>query len=150
METTFGLILLSIITIFNVIPFVLQLLSPPPIKPLSFENDITFLNYLIGIEIKDYEKYVITPSKAAGRALMSDTELKEYREGMSIRIYSRLSSNYKKVLYKYFTNESLIEYITNTVNNELTDRLLKYNFSFINKGTMNSDFTNVKQTDIEQ
>ena len=64
----------------------LSILGPKPQKPINFENDIIFLNFLIGIEINDYKKYVVSPAKSAGRALMTDEDLNEYRESIVIRI----------------------------------------------------------------
>jgi uncharacterized protein (DUF486 family) len=124
-------IIITLLFVVNLLPILLGA-SKPSVKPLTFENDILFLNYIISISVRDYEKYVITPAKAAGRSLMSDEDLNKYRENIVIEIYSEMSQNYVQNLMKYFSPEGLRFYISNTVNNELTSMILKHNSKFFN------------------
>lgn len=144
------IIILLLIFLIQFILFILSLLGPKPMKPLDFERDILFLNFLIGRKIEDYRKYVITPSKAAGRGLLTDKEIEEYTNSLPIQIISELSSNYIRTLYKYFSEDGLRFYICNTINNSLSDLVLKHNLSFLNSvNGKKNDVTNVSKNDIE-
>jgi len=124
----------------------------------GFENDILFLNNLIAIAIRDYERFIITPAKAAGKSLMTDDEVKKYREGIIVNIYSQMSEAYINSLLVYFSKDGLMYYISNTINNELMNLTLKHNMKFMsifeeNKNSSGKekkkDVTNVHKTDIE-
>ena len=142
------IVLMIIMLIVQLLPMLLSILAPKPPKSLNFQNDITFLNFLIGTKVKHYTEYIITPAKKAGLALMTDDDLRKYREGYIIEIYSDLSDNYKKTLLQYFSEDGLRFYITNTLNDEFTSIILKHNIKFFNKGKDEND-VNVSKTDIE-
>jgi hypothetical protein len=142
-------VILTLVLIVNILPIVLSMISPKPEKPLSLENDIMFLNSLISIAINDYEKYVIQPSKAAGRSIMTDEEVNKYIESIILNIWSQMSDNYVKILYRYYSPEGLRYYISNTIVNEINSKVLSYNLKFLNIiSDKKDDGVNVSRTDI--
>lgn len=127
-------ICLLILVIFNLIKFVLAFLSPKPIQPISFENDIIFLNFLISKKLEDAYAYNLEASKITNGnsiRLFNDKDLAKNAERIIVEINFELSNNYKKVLLKYFSEEGLLDYITREVTNKLTAYILKNNGSQI-------------------
>jgi len=143
------IVLMVIMLIFQILPILLSMIAPKPPKNLNFQNDMTFLNFLIGTKIKHYKEYIVTPAKKAGLALMTDDDLKKYREGYIVEIYSDMSENYKKTLLQYFSEDGLRFYITSTLNDEFTSIILGHNIKFFNKGKGEESITNVSKTDME-
>ena len=119
--------------IVNILPTFLAMVAPKPIKTLNFENDILFLNFLIGTKVDHYKQYILAPAKASGVPLMTDEDLNKYREGYIIEIYEHMNKNYIENLYKYFSEEGLRFYISSTINKEITKQILAHNIKFFNK-----------------
>lgn len=149
--------LLLYLCIFITLSSIIKIIFRPkgksiPITQISgFENDILFINNLIAVQLKNYEKYIIAPAKA-GKRILNDDELKKYREDLVIEIFSHISEDYKRTLLHYFSDEGLRYYVANTLNNEIISLTLKYNLNFFsgmnNNEEKNKDITNVHRTDI--
>lgn len=140
--------LLIIIIILQALPLVLSMIGPKPLKALNFENDMVFLNFLIGTKVQHYNKYVILPAKAAGIALMTDEDLIKYRDGYVVEIYAHINEDYKRVLLKYFSEEGLRFYIISTLNDEITNGILSHNMKFFNKKPSDNSFNNIRAVDM--
>jgi len=141
-------ILLIILIVITFLPILLSLITPKPPKTLNFENDILFLNFMINSKIDHCKKYIITPAKQAGVALMTNKDLEKYREGYVIEIYAQISNDYKKVLMKYFSEEGLRFYIVNSLNDSITSSILQHNIKFFNKDNTTNESPTVRATDM--
>lgn len=139
----YGIIILSVllfITIFaTIILAILNNIKGNKLKQLSvqlkklsntynFDQDVQFLHYLMADKIHHYKLFVIKPMYSLNdRKLIKDEELNGIIEELVLDIINSLSQEYNETLYKYFTKESLAEYITETVFTELTSEVVSTN-----------------------
>ena len=142
------LIVLILLLIVTILPLYMSMIAPKPLSALNFENDIQFLNFLIGTKLQHYNKYIVAPAKAAGQPLMTDEDLEKYRTGYVVEIYEHLSEQYQRTLLKYFSEEGLRFYIISTLNDEITSGILTHNYKYFNKTSGTSDDVTVHSVDM--
>ena len=129
-----------------------RIIPPQPIinNIVNFEQDIAFLNYIIAFKIDYAKNFKIIPMRVSVSACVKDESIDEIRDELIIDIYSTLSDSYKRTLSKYFTNEALIQYITEHVIRELTIMGLESNLNVIKTSRFssltNSDIASNKKT----
>jgi len=119
----------------------------------NFNNDITFLSYIVGFKCKVYSDLILNPTTELSntKILKGEDQVKAVNE-IVLSVMSTLSDEYKQVLFKYFTDSSLKEYITELVLNHITsviNELNKTKFKkFVRSEVKNEDLTFSKK-DIE-
>lgn len=102
--------------------------TPSEVIPMvEFEKDIIFLHFIIETKLNDTKKFVITPKRITDRWYISDDEIKKLNEELTNNIIISLSPMYKMILSKYFTDDSLIEYISARLFRELVNYAVKNN-----------------------
>lgn len=94
----------------------------------SFKNDIEFLDYMIGFKVENVKIYRLKPLQLAQTTIIGDKEFATWTEETVIEVCNTLSVPHKRMLNAYFTDESLIEYITEQVTAKLTSEILSANF----------------------
>jgi hypothetical protein len=105
----------------------------PPAPTINFESDILFLNWITEHKMKLTKSFLIDTLKISGQTMIADKDFDKYKDDIIADIHSSLSPNYKQTLYKYFTTESLVEYITELVFREMTVTSIETNFNFLRK-----------------
>ena len=142
--------IIAVVTVVvNLVPALMQLLSPPPLKQLNYENDIKFLNEMIAFRIDQYDKYIVSTAKASGRGLLTDKDLNKCKEEIVVQVYSCLSANYKKTLNKYFSEDGLMDYIVGNINDKITVLLIKHNQKYFNKIGLPTDNDILNQNKVD-
>lgn len=129
--------ILTVSVVMFIISLILIILSirkksnkqlPKQLIPINtFETDIVFLHFLMEKELSHVEGLLLPLSKKYISAVIRDELLEEYEAQVSHLVYSSLSENYKANLMKYFTDESLMDYITRTISRRLLTKCFELN-----------------------
>jgi hypothetical protein len=83
---------------------------------MNFDADIAFLMFILENKISYAMKYIIEPMEITHeKAYLNNATADTITEGIVEEIMPMLSEQYKTVLYKYFTSQSLDEFIIETV-----------------------------------
>ena len=110
---------------------------------MNFNSDMEFLFYLINFKIKNIQNELIEPKKSSNSNMPANEELFLNCINTAITdVFFSLSEDYKLILYKYFTKESLIVFITQNIVNEFLKISLTMNLK-LNKNILEE---NVKST----
>lgn len=94
----------------------------------NFKSDVEFLEYIIGFKVENIKIYRLKPLQLAQTAIIGDKDFSTWTEEVVLDVCTTLSTPYKRMLSAYFTEESLIEYITEQVTAKLTSEILSANF----------------------
>lgn len=84
-----------------------------PKAPLDFEKDIQALMYLIKHEIRNVVS-LVTISRIKD-PILKEHYVRDTSSELSSKIYTSLSEEYREVLLRYFTEEAIVVFITETI-----------------------------------
>lgn len=119
----FIIICLSLITLVQILPFILP--KPTPMPPINFANDFKALDFLIE---STFTKMKFTYTLARQANAIRFTELDDMKvnllESGTEMVMESLSPMYKKTLYKYMTEEAIIRFVSDTLDTKLKKLLL--------------------------
>jgi len=115
-----------------------------------FEEDIKFLSYICGFKCKVYTDLILSPStELSDTKILKGKDQEDAVKEIVLSVIHSLSDEYTKLLLKYFTPESLQEYITELVLNQMTSVITELNkrkfTSFVRSAAQNEDVTFKKQ-----
>jgi len=118
-----------------------------------FEEDIKFLSYIAGFKCKVYTDLILSPSTELSETkLLKGTEQEEAVKEIVMSVINSLSDEYIQLLMKYFTLESLKEYIAELVLNQVTSTITQLNNEkmrkFVRSAVKDGEFM-FKKKDIE-
>jgi len=119
-----------------------------------FEEDIKFLSYICGFKCKVYSDLILSPStELSDTKFLKGTDQEEAVKEIVISVIKSLSDEYVQVLMKYFNPDSLNEYITELVLNQMTSVITGLNnkkmSKFVRSSAQNGDIT-FKRHDIDK
>jgi hypothetical protein len=104
-----------------------------PPSPVNFENDVIFMHFMIDHKIKQVKSFKLGPARLASSAMITETEYTGYINEIIEGVMDSFSDNYLRTLMKYFTQESLVVYITELVMSEMTITSVDTNLKQLNK-----------------
>lgn len=94
----------------------------------NFEKDIEFLAYIVDFKVKNAIDMIIQPMELTHRkAFINDDIANVHIENITIEILSMLSDDYKQLMYKYFTEDSLVQYIAEIVFQAVNKAIININ-----------------------
>lgn len=93
--------------------------------PLNFKSDIVFLDQMIQHKLDFYNKFELEVRIGISKYQLSDRHIKPILISVSEDIIKSLSSNYKTILFLYFTEKSLEEYVVERIMLSLKDKYIK-------------------------
>lgn len=119
--------------------------TKPPIVPIknNFENDITFLDFLLTEEVKKIKTFKLSAytKKTISKDIIFDDKILEtlvYESTKDILIL--LSDNYKETLKGYFkSEEEITKFITERLYYSISEMVMNTNKSHIKKIYGNND-----------
>jgi len=110
----------------------------------NFETDIQFLHFIIDQQLTTTKEYYIKPLQSSNTTIkINDSNFNEIYENLIVGIINMLSPDYYNMLMKYFTPDSLIQFITDTVFTDLLKTCVEINFNNLNK---NKIMENIRKT----
>jgi len=119
-----------------------------------FEEDIAFLTYMIGFKCKVYTDLILSPStELSDTKILKGNDQEEAVKDIVISIIHTLSDEYVQLLFKYFSSESLQEYITELVLNQITSIITDLNkkkLSNFIRSTLKNENITFKKNDIDE
>ena len=118
-----------------------------------FEEDITFLSFIVGFKCKVYTDLVLSPStELSDTKFLKGNDQEEAVKDIVLSVMHSLSDEYVQLLLKYFSVESLQEYITELVLNTITSTITDLNNrkikNFVRSAVKDNNITFTKK-DIE-
>jgi len=119
-----------------------------------FEDDIKYLSYITGFKCKVYTDLILNPSTELSETkVLKGNDQEEAVNEIVISVIHSLSDEYVNILLKYFTIDSLKEYIIELVLNQITGTIKALNnkklSSFVRSAIQNADIT-FKKKDIDE
>jgi len=94
----------------------------------NFNKDIEFLLFMIEFKISNVQKMIIEPMALTHqKSLITDSVINEHITEITTSVLNTINENYKKNLYKYFTEDSLTEFITEVVFQAITTSVIDIN-----------------------
>lgn len=101
---------------------------------MDYEKDCKFLNNRIDEVINNNLQMIVLPLAASSNTIINNHKLQNLVIETTKEIYNSMSDNYiENILYKYFTKQSLSDYIVRSSYNRLLDEINKSNFKKISK-----------------
>lgn len=83
---------------------------------LNFNQDIEYLMFMIEFKVGNAKKMILEPLQVTHeRAMINEKMLNQHTEDITLAVIECLSPDYRQVLYKYFTPQSLNEFVTEAV-----------------------------------
>jgi hypothetical protein len=93
-----------------------------------FEEDVKFLTYIIGFKCKVYTDLVLsTATEATGAKMLKGKDQEDAIKEIVTSVMNTLSDEYVKILLKYFSVDSLQEYIIELVLSHITSTITQLN-----------------------
>ena len=119
-----------------------------------FDDDIAFLTYIVGFKCKVYKDLILNPStELSDTKFLKGEDQEEAVYTIVDSVLNSLSDEYIKLLLKYFTLDSLKEFIIELVLNQITSTITELNNNklkkFVRSAIENRDIT-FKRTDIDE
>jgi hypothetical protein len=109
------------------------------INQSSFIKDSEYLFFIIESKIQNSRQMFLEPLELTYKnAFLNDKLLDSQTEDLIKEIYLALSDDYKEVLYKYFTKDSLLEFIIENVFKEISKTIMEINNKKIKRSLMNN------------
>jgi len=100
---------------------------------LNFDKDIEFLLYLISYKCEHTKKFMLDAKNVTSTSILNDGDLSNNVDLVVINVTKMINNNYRIILYRYFTPEGLVEFITENVLYTLTSDIVKLNHHKISK-----------------
>jgi len=115
-----------------------------------FDEDIKFLSYICGFKCKVYTDLILNPStELSDTKILKGKDQEDAVKEIVVSVMHSLSDEYTKLLLRYFTVDSLQEYITELVLNQITSVINELNkrklSHFVRSAAQNGDVTFKKQ-----
>lgn len=119
----------------------------------DYDNDIKFLTSAIGFKSKLYLDLILIPTSNLQRGkILSGADQEQAVYSITTEVYSLLSDSYKEKMYKYYTDSSLKEFISELVLEHITTSINTINNEKFKKMNMSNSIQrqnhNTKQQDI--
>ena len=94
----------------------------------NFENDTSFLLYIVSYKCKVYDDLILKPGNIIYKdKLYKSNDLNSVVNDIVNDILGLISNDYKKVLYKYFSEDGLIKYIVEITYNNVISLIVNKN-----------------------
>ena len=94
---------------------------------LNFEKDMECLLYLISGKCENSKHLILNPKQITQTKILNDDDLNLNVEYITLDVLNTISDEYKQSLYKYFSEQGLLDFVTETIMIDLTKTIVNMN-----------------------